>query len=194
MRNLNILLLLYLYKLFIIYTLFSRYKSQENILMTSEALKFFGYGVPAFALIKVLSNLFFSRGNTVTPFKISVFIVLMNIFISLSLFKSVGFIIIPIATSISTWLGVIVYFILLKKNKSLFINKILLKNILKIVFSAILMASVLLLGLDVFQEDLDYANKFKSIYLLFIVSFVATIYLISCYLLGVLKIKNYKIK
>jgi putative peptidoglycan lipid II flippase len=162
--------------------------------MTSKALKFFGYGVPAFALIKVLSNLFFSRGNTVTPFKISVFIVLMNIFISLSLFKSVGFIIIPIATSISTWIGVITYFILLEKNKSLFINKILLKNILKIVFSAILMASVLLLGLDVFQEDLDYANKFKSIYLLFVVSFVATIYLISCYLLGVLKIKNYKIK
>ncbi|MDC0344519.1 murein biosynthesis integral membrane protein MurJ, partial [Pelagibacteraceae bacterium] len=52
--------------------------SEENILMTSKALKFFGYGVPAFALIKVLSNLFFSRGNTVTPFKISVFIVLMN--------------------------------------------------------------------------------------------------------------------
>ena len=168
--------------------------SEENILMTSEALKFFGYGVPAFALIKILSNLFFSRSNTITPFKISVFIVLINILISLSLFKSIGFIIIPIATSISTWLGVIVYFILLKKNKSLFINKILLKNILKIVFSAILMASVLLLGLDVFQEDLDYANKFKSIYLLFIVSFVATIYLISCYLLGVLKIKNYKIK
>jgi putative peptidoglycan lipid II flippase len=114
--------------------------------------------------------------------------------ISLSLFKSIGFIIIPIATSISTWLGVIVYFILLKKNKSLFINKILLKNILKILFSAILMSLILLLGLDIFQENLDYANKFKSIYLLFIVSFVATIYLISCYLLGVLKIKNYKIK
>jgi|TARA_B110000211_G_scaffold188475_1_gene214377 putative peptidoglycan lipid II flippase len=168
--------------------------SEENILMTSKALKFFGYGVPAFALIKVLSNLFFSRGNTVTPFKISVFIVLMNIFISLSLFKSVGFIIIPIATSISTWIGVITYFILLEKNKSLFINKILLKNILKILFSAILMSLILLLGLDIFQENLDYANKFKSIYLLFIVSFVATIYLISCYLLGVLKIKNYKIK
>ena len=48
-------------------------------------------------------------------------------------------------------------------------------------------------GLSFLEESLKYTNKFKSIYLLFIVSFVATIYLISCYLLGILKIKSYKI-
>ena len=30
----------------------------ENTNMTALALKFFGYGVPAFALIKILSNFF----------------------------------------------------------------------------------------------------------------------------------------
>jgi len=68
----------------------------------------------------------------------------------------------------------------------------LLRNILKIIFSTILMAMVLILGLDYFSENLVYSNKFKSIYLLFVVGFVATIYLITCYLLGILKIKNYK--
>ena len=54
------------------------------------------------------------------------------------------------------------------------------------------MSLILFFGLDYFDENLAYDNKFKSIYLIFIVGFVATIYLISCYLLGVLKLKNYK--
>ena len=72
------------------------------------------------------------------------------------------------------------------------IKTYLLKNLIKIIFSTILMFILLLYGLDFFSNDLEYANKLKSFYLLFIVSFVATIYIISCYLLGVLKIKNYK--
>jgi putative peptidoglycan lipid II flippase len=166
--------------------------SKENINMTAEALKYFGFGVPAFALIKVLANFFFARDNTKTPFQISVFIVLLNISISLTFFKEIGFIIIPIATSISTWFGVFIYYVLLKKNKALMLKLNLFKNILKIIFSSILMAVILIYGLDYFSENLDYTNKFKSIYLLFIVGFTATFYLITCYLLGVLKMKNYK--
>ena len=47
--------------------------SKENVRMTSLALKYFGYGIPAFALVKILSNFFFARNNTKTPFYISVF-------------------------------------------------------------------------------------------------------------------------
>ena len=61
--------------------------SQNDVEMTAIALKFFGYGVPAFALIKILSNFFFARDNTKTPFYISLFIVLLNILISVSFFK-----------------------------------------------------------------------------------------------------------
>ena len=97
--------------------------SVKDVEMTAAALKFFGYGVPAFALIKILSNFFFARDNTKTPFYISVFIVTLNILISLGLFSKIGFIIIPIATSISTWAGVIIYLYLLNLKKSLLIKK-----------------------------------------------------------------------
>ena len=79
--------------------------------MTASALKFFGFGVPAFALIKILSNFFFARDDTKTPFYISSFVVLLNIFLSVTFFDEYGFIIIPIATSISTWVAVLIYFI-----------------------------------------------------------------------------------
>ena len=43
----------------------------KDVKMTSDALMFFGYGVVAFALVKILSNFFFARDNTKTPFYIS---------------------------------------------------------------------------------------------------------------------------
>ena len=164
----------------------------KDIQMTSLALKYFGYGIPAFALVKILANLYFARDNTHTPFKLSLVIVSLNILISLSFFKKIGFTIIPIATSISTWIGAVAYLLLLTKRDSLKLDYKFFKNIIKIVFSTILMGLILIYCLDFFEQNLDYWNKFKSIYVLLIVSFVATIYLISCYLLGVLKIKNYK--
>ena len=75
--------------------------SKEDVNLTADALKYFGYGVPAFALVKILSNFFFARDDTKTPFYISITIVIINILISLTLFSRFGFIIIPIATSIS---------------------------------------------------------------------------------------------
>ena len=112
----------------------------ENINMTASALKYFGYGIPAFALIKVLSNFFFARNNTKTPFYISTFIVLLNIFISITFFNKLGFIIIPIATSISAWIGVIAYIYLLNDKNFLLLKDYLFKNVLKIILSTVFMS------------------------------------------------------
>ena len=166
--------------------------SVENVKMTSAALKYFGYGIPAFALIKILSNLFFARNNTRTPFHISIFIVFLNVTISILFFKNIGFIIIPIATSISTWVGVIIYIYTLNKNNLLLIKGYLRNNISKIVFCTILMSFSLVYLLNYFAVYLDYTYKYKAIYLLIIVSLVASIYFISCNLIGVLKTKNFK--
>ncbi len=166
--------------------------SASDVEMTAAALKFFGYGVPAFALIKILSNFFFARDNTKSPFYISVFVVLLNILVSVSFFNKIGFIIIPIATSISTWVGVLIYIYLLNSKKILLLKNQLIINFIKILISTIIMSSILLLSLDKFAKYLDYSYNYKAIYLISIVSFVGMFYLLSCYLLGILKLKNYK--
>ena len=167
--------------------------SKEDIEITSKALKYFGYGIPAFAIIKVLSNFYFARDNTRTPFYLSILIVTLNISVSLFFFNKIGFIIIPISTSISTWVGVIAYVILLSHKKIFLFQSYFIQNILKIIFSSIIMGLILTYGINFFSEDLEYVSKTKSIYLLFIVGFVASVYLILCYLLGMLKTKNYKL-
>ena len=166
--------------------------SIKDVEMTAAALKFFGYGVPAFALIKILSNFFFARDNTKTPFYISAFIVFLNILISVSFFNKIGFIIIPIATSISTWVGVFIYIYLLNIKKILLLKNQLMVNFTKILFSTFIMLFILIFSLNKFANYLDYSYNYKAVYLISIVSFVGMFYLLSCYLLGILKLKNYK--
>jgi putative peptidoglycan lipid II flippase len=167
--------------------------TKEDVKLTADALKYFGYGVPAFALVKILSNFFFARDNTKSPFYISVAMVMINISISVSLFSSFGFIIIPISTSISTWIGVLFYIYLLNQKKSLLLNTQLIPNFLKILASTIIMSFMLVLTLNNYTSYLDYTYKFKAIYLLSIVGFTGIVYLLSCFLFGILKIRNYKI-
>ena len=95
------------------------YGSFNNISVqnTAIALTFFAFGVPAFSMIKILSNFFFARNDTKLPFYLSVISVVLNILISVSLFSRVGFIIIPIATSISSWINVFLSFLFYKKRK-----------------------------------------------------------------------------
>ena len=166
--------------------------SKDDVELTASALKYFGYGVPAFALVKILSNFFFARNNTKTPFYISTSMVIINILISVSLFSSVGFIIIPIATSTSTWIGVLIYIYLLNQKKSLLLNTDLISNFLKILVSTAIMSVILILTLNNYESVLDYSYKLKAIYLLAIVGFMGIVYLLSCHILGILKIKNYK--
>ena len=164
----------------------------DDVEITSHALMFFGYGVTAFALIKILSNFFFARDDTKTPFYISSFIVILNILISLSFFGKIGFLIIPISTSISTWIGVLIFLYLLKKRKYLLLENRLLSSTIRIGISSAIMAFVLIAALKNFSNYLNYIYAYKSIYLLIIVGFAGIVYLLSCYLLGLLKIKNYK--
>ena len=166
----------------------------EDVIYTSMALTFFAIGVPAFALNKILSTFYFARNNTKLPFYISLVSMITNIIISVSLFKKYGFIIIPIATSISTWLAVVIYFALLNRSKFVNFENKLLTNFFKILVSTILMGLFLYFGLDYFEDKFDYSNKFKLIYLLIMVGLSTIIYLFIAKLLGILSLKSYKLK
>ena len=58
--------------------------------------------------------------------------------------------------------------------------------------SSLIMSFALIFALDKYVSYLNYQYIYKSIYLIIIVGFVGAVYLLSCYLFGLLKIKNYK--
>ena len=163
--------------------------NNEAVLNSAEALYFFGLGLPAFAFIKVFSTFFFANNDTKTPFYISLISVIINIFISLYYFKNIGFIIIPIATSISSWFNSMVLFIFLK-NRNLFnFNKNFIIRFLKIVLASIFMGVFFYYLILIFQNKLVYDYNFKSFYLILSVLLALCFYLIISFFI---KAFNYR--
>ena len=106
--------------------------NEKSVNNSSLALYYFALGLPAFALIKVFSSFFFANHDTKTPFFISLISVMLNIFISIYYFSEIGFIIIPIATSISSWFNSILLFLFLKNRQLFYFNQIFFIKFIKI--------------------------------------------------------------
>jgi putative peptidoglycan lipid II flippase len=161
---------------------------------SAKALYYFGFGLPAFALIKVFSTFFFANNDTKTPFYISLLSVILNILISVYYFKSVGFIIIPIATTISSWFNAIVLFIFLK-NRNLFqFNSIFFIRFLKIIFASIIMGIFFKYLIITFESKLIYNFNFKSFYLILSVLFCLIIYLLVSFFIKAFNFKDLQLK
>ena len=142
------------------------YFSQSSVINSSKALFYFAIGLPAFSLIKVFSAFFFARHNTKIPFYISLISVLLNIFISLTFFSQVGFIIIPIATTISSWFNAILLFFFLKMNNLFSFNFVFINKFIKILLASILMGIFFNYVIHFFNDKLFYEANLKAIYLI----------------------------
>ena len=138
---------------------------EESAKNSGKALFYFAIGLPAFSLIKVFSTFFFARHNTKIPFYISLTSVLLNIFISIIFFKQVGFLIIPIATTISSWVNATLLFIYLKMNSLFSFNLIFINRFIKILIASALMGIFFNYVIYFFNDKLIYQASFKAFYL-----------------------------
>jgi len=172
------------------------YGSFDNVsvINTAIALTFFAFGVPAFSILKIFSNFFFARNDTKTPFYLSVVSVTLNIMISVSLFSRFGFIIIPIATSISSWINVLMlYYFIKKRDLHIFDSKFIYK-FPRMILSVVVMGIVLYLLLGFFADKFDYNESWKFIYLFIIVIVSLISYFLISNFSGAFKFKDIKLK
>ena len=140
--------------------------NELSVINSAKVLFYFAIGLPAFSLIKVFSAFFFARHNTKIPFYISLISVLLNVFISVVFFKEVGFIIIPIATTISSWFNAILLFIFLKMKNLFSFNLVFLNRFVKILLASVLMGIFFKYVIHFFNDNLLYEASFKAIYLI----------------------------
>ena len=168
--------------------------SSEAVFNSSKALFYFGLGLPAFALIKVFSTFFFANNDTKTPFYISLVSVILNILISIYYFKNIGFIIIPIATSISSWFNALILFLFLKKKSLFEFNKLFFLKFFKIVFASMMMGIFFNYLTYTFENQLDYNYHFKSIYLILSVLLGLIFYLFLSFFIKAFNYKDLQLK
>ena len=168
--------------------------NEESVQNSAKALYFFALGLPAFALIKVFSSFFFANHDTKTPFFISLISVILNITISLYYFRSIGFIIIPIATTISSWFNAIILFIFLRNQNLFYFNKTFLEKFFKIIFASILMSLAFKYFIILFENKLVFEYNFKLVYLILSVLFGLILYLLITIFIKAFNFKDLKLK
>ncbi|MDA9189001.1 murein biosynthesis integral membrane protein MurJ [Candidatus Pelagibacter sp.] len=161
--------------------------NELSVTNSAKALFYFAIGLPAFSLIKIFSAFFFARHNTRIPFYISLTSVLLNVFISVVFFKEVGFIIIPIATTISSWFNAILLFIFLKIKNLFSFNLVFLNRFIKILLASVLMGIFFNHVIHFFNDKLLYEASFKVIYLIGAVVLALIFYLLTAILIKAFK-------
>ncbi len=148
--------------------------NQTSVKNSAFALYFFSFGLPAFALIKVFSSYIFARQNTKTPFIFSIYSVVINISLSIYYFDDLGFIIIPIATTISSWLNALMLFIFITKKKYFEFENYFIISIIKIILNSTITAFIFYKMINFFNDFLVYESQYKlvTIILLVIITFI----------------------
>jgi len=167
------------------------YLSVKN---SAIALFYFALGLPAFTIIKIFSSFLFARHNTKIPFYFSVFSVITNIIISVYFFNKIGFIIIPMATTISSWLNALLLLIYLTNKRYFSIKFNFVKSFLKIVLSTALTSYIFSNLIKFFSENLNYNSEYKLITIIFLVITTFVIYILISLLTKAFKTSDIKLK
>ena len=168
--------------------------SKDSVSNSALALYYFSFGLPAFALIKVFSTFFFANHDTKTPFYISLVSIILNIIISIYFFKEVGFVIIPIATTISSWFNSLILFIYLRDQNLFNFNEIFIKRFVKILFASILMGLFFSYVILVLENKLVYDYHLKSFYLILSVFLGFAFYLLVSFFIKAFNYKDVNLK
>ena len=166
----------------------------QSVKNSANALFYFALGLPAFAFIKVFSSFIFARQNTKAPFYFSVISVIINIIISLYFFNKIGFIIIPIATSISSWINSLLLLIYLT-NKNFFTFRIeIIFSFLKIIFTSIIASLFFYYLLNLSQKYLMYDSSYKLITIVSLVILTLMVYFLLSIITKAFKMSDIKLK
>ncbi|WP_225198362.1 murein biosynthesis integral membrane protein MurJ [Gluconobacter oxydans] len=112
----------------------------HDAILSGQCLQAYALGLPAFVLIKVLSPAFFAEGDTVTPVRIGFFTLALNLALNLLLYRPLGHIGPPLASTIAAFVNCTLLAVILHR-RGLFIADPLLKGrALRIAGAGIMMA------------------------------------------------------
>ena len=105
-----------------------------------------------------------------------------------------GFIIIPIATTISSWFNAVILFSYLIKKKYFIFDNVLNFSIVKIISVSIVTSCLFYQLISYFEDFLIYESKYKLLTIILIVSITAVIYILISILTKAFKISDIKLK
>ncbi|EFH11889.1 murein biosynthesis integral membrane protein MurJ [Pseudoroseomonas cervicalis] len=109
---------------------------------TAAALMAYAAGLPAFVLVKAFAPGFFARGDTATPVKIGIAVVVVNLSISLTLIHVLAHVGIALATSIAAWVNTALLCAILARRGQWLADRKLRRNLWRLLLASAVMAAL----------------------------------------------------
>ena len=128
----------------IIIVLFERGEfSAATATATGQTLMAYAVGLPAYVLVKVLGPGLFAREDTITPVKIAIVCVAVNVILNLTLIHFLAHVGIALATAISAWLNAFLLAWILHRRGHHRFDARLWSRLIRTLLSSVAMAAVL---------------------------------------------------
>nr|WHW29614.1 putative murein biosynthesis integral membrane protein MurJ [uncultured bacterium] len=159
--------------------------STEDVVMSATALRAFALGVCGFILIKVLAPGFFARQDTVTPMRIGVVAVAVNIVVSIILVRTMAHAGLAMAISIAAWVNAGLLFVALLRAKIFMPRKGWFWFLARIAVAVAIMAACLVWLDQPPQAWYQQGLAQRVVYLLMLVGAGTGSYLLSLVAMGV---------
>ena len=157
--------------------------TMESVAMTGSVLLFYLMGVPAFGFRDFLNRTFHAIQDTKTPFRVACLVVALNITLNLILRKYLGARGLALATSISSYVGMIAMLILLRRQLGRLGLTQILPEMVKLILSALAAAAVCFTMAQALPTAGNTLQVFGRLAAVTAVSFIT--YLVACLLLRV---------
>ncbi len=117
--------------------------SHHDATLSAQSLAAYAAGLPAFVLVKVLAPGFFARGDTGTPVKTGLFVLVLNLALNLALMGPLKHVGPPLATTIAATVNVALLAVLLRRRNYLQPDRQLASRLARMALASAAMASAL---------------------------------------------------
>lgn len=159
---------------------------------TAIALQMFSIGLPAFVLLKVLTPAFFARENTTTPMKYAAVSALTNIILGASLFFTLGFFGLALATTIAGWTNVFLLGRTLVRDNLLVFDSRLKDRVPRMILAALIMGACIW-PLENWAEHRLNSNIINDFSLLILVSGIGlTVYIVFSFIFRAFSMSDFR--
>ncbi len=155
----------------------------ESVLLTGSVLLFYLIGVPSFGMRDYLNRTFHALQDTKIPFAVACLTVCLNIVLNLILRRFLGARGLALATSLSSYVGSLTMFVLLRKRMGRLGMRRIAGELFKILAATLVAAAVCMLMNNVLPEAVGTLRVFVRLVIATAVSALA--YLATCIALRV---------
>ena len=163
---------------------------EESVRLSAQCLAAYGVGLPAFVVVKVLGPAFFARGDTATPVKVSIGVILLNFALNLLFMAPLRHMGPALASSVAATVNVIALGWLLQRGGHFRLDESCRRRISRMLIAAGVMAAALYVAQRYLFISVGGERGMRAVVLLVMVGLGVLVYGAAAQALGAFDLRT----